>query len=103
MALSGATTPGQNRPGSIGNEGVFRIPQSSSITGTSPSDCLVSYPGHWLEKGSYSSAEVQLVYSTAPGIDRKVSRKILCYNAPQNCPKYFTFPRSYGTLFSPNK
>ena len=27
-------------------EGVLRIPQSSSITGTSPSDCLVSYPGH---------------------------------------------------------
>ena len=28
-----------------GNEGVLHIPQSSSITGTSPSDCLVSYPG----------------------------------------------------------
>ena len=27
-----------------GNEGVFRFPQSSSITRTSPSDCLVSYP-----------------------------------------------------------
>ena len=27
------------------NEGVLRIPQSSSITGTSLSDCLVSYPG----------------------------------------------------------
>ena len=26
------------------NEGVLRIPQSSSITGTSPSNCLVSYP-----------------------------------------------------------
>ena len=41
-ALSGATTPGQSRPGSDGNEGVLRIPQSSSIAGTSPSDCLVS-------------------------------------------------------------
>ena len=30
-----------------------------------PSDCLVSDPGHSLE-GSYTSAEVQLVYSTAP-------------------------------------
>ena len=30
--ISGATTPGQSRPGSDGNEGVFYIPQSSSIT-----------------------------------------------------------------------
>ena len=48
MALSGATIPGQSGPGSNGNEGVFRIPQSSSITGTSPSDCLMSYPVHSL-------------------------------------------------------
>ena len=40
--LSGATTPGQCGTGSNGNEGVLRIPQSSSITGTSLSDCLVS-------------------------------------------------------------
>ena len=39
--LSGATTSGQS-----GSEGVHRIPQSSSITGTSLSVCLVSYPGH---------------------------------------------------------
>ena len=44
--LSGATTPSQSGPGSDGNEEVFRIPQSSSITGTSASDCLVTYPGH---------------------------------------------------------
>ena len=66
MALSGATTPGQSGPGSDGNEGVLRIPQSSSIAGTSPSDCLVSYPGHSLGGGSYPSAEKQSVYSTAP-------------------------------------
>ena len=65
MAPSGATTPGQSEPGSDGYEGVLRIPQSSSTAGTSPSDCLVSYPGHWLG-GSYPSAEVQSVYSTAP-------------------------------------
>ena len=47
-ALSGATTPGQNGPGSNGNEGVLRIPQSFSIAGISPSDCLVSYPRHSL-------------------------------------------------------
>ena len=42
-SLSGATTPSQSGPGSDGNEGVLRIPQSSSIAGTSPSDCLASY------------------------------------------------------------
>ena len=62
--LSGITTLGQSGPGSDGNEGVLRIPQSSSITGTSPSDCLISYPGHSLG-GCYPSAEVQSVYSTA--------------------------------------
>ena len=46
--ISGATTPGQSGPGSDGNKGVVRIPQSSSTAGTSPSDCLVSYPGHSL-------------------------------------------------------
>ena len=45
-ALSGATIPGQSISGSNGNEGVFRISQSSNINGTSASDCLVSYPGH---------------------------------------------------------
>ena len=48
MTLSGATTPGQTVPGSDGNEGVLCIRQSSSITGTSPSDRLVSYLGHSL-------------------------------------------------------
>ena len=50
-ALSGATTPGQSGPGSNGNEGVLRIPQSSNTAGTSPSDCLVLYPGHSLGWG----------------------------------------------------
>ena len=62
--LSGATTLRVSGPGSDGNEGVPCISQSSSITGTSPSDCLVSYPEHSLG-WSYSSAEKQLVYSTA--------------------------------------
>ena len=30
------------------------------------SDCLVSYPGHSLERGSYPSTEMQSVYSTTP-------------------------------------
>ena len=45
-ALSGATTLGQSGPGSDGNEEVLNILQTSSITGTLPSDCLMSYPGH---------------------------------------------------------
>ena len=51
--------------GSDGNEGVIRIPQSSSINGTSASYCLVSYPGHTLG-GSYPCVGVQSVYSTTP-------------------------------------
>ena len=41
--VSGAITPDQSVPGSDGNEEVLCIPQSSRITGTSPSDCLMSY------------------------------------------------------------
>ena len=63
--LSGATTLGQSGPGSDGNEEVLCISQCSSITGSSPSDCQLSYPGHLFE-GSYPSAEMQFVYSAAP-------------------------------------
>ena len=47
-ALSGATTPGKSGPGSNGSEEILCIHQSSSITGISPSDCFMSYPGHSL-------------------------------------------------------
>ena len=40
--------------------------QSSDISGTSPSDCLVSYPGESLVGGSYRFAEKQSMYFTAP-------------------------------------
>ena len=59
--LSGATTQGQSGTESDGKEGVPRIPQISSIFGASPSDCLVSYPGHSVGE-SYLSAEMQLVF-----------------------------------------
>ena len=50
-----------------GNERVLYIPQSYGITGASPSDCLVSYPGHYFKVGDLpASAEMQLVYSTTP-------------------------------------
>ena len=65
MALSGATTPSHSGTGSNGNEGVLYILQSSSITETSPSDCLVSYTRHLLW-GTYLSEEMQWVYSRAP-------------------------------------
>ena len=56
-ALSYATIPSLSGPGSNGNEGVLCIPQNSSITGTSPSDYLVSYPGHSLGE-FYSSTRL---------------------------------------------
>ena len=66
MTLSGTTTLGLSGPWSDGNKGVLHIPQSSSITGASPSDCLVSYPERSLGE-SYPSTEMQLVYSTTLG------------------------------------
>ena len=42
------TTPDQSEPRSDGNKRVLCIPRSPSIIGTSPSDCLVSYPGRSL-------------------------------------------------------
>ena len=63
--LSGVTIPEQIITVTNSNEGLLCIPQNSIITGTSPSDSLVSYTGHSLSV-SYSSAEVQLVHSTAP-------------------------------------
>ena len=67
--LSDATSLGQSGPVSNGTEGVVHIPQSSSITGASPSDCLELYLGHSLVgRESYSSADIQLVFSTAQAI-----------------------------------
>ena len=63
--LSGTTTPGQSGPGSVGNEGVLHIHQSSSITGALPLDFLVSYPRQSLEV-SYPPAETQAVDSVVP-------------------------------------
>ena len=46
--ISGTIIPGQSGPGSDSIEVVLCIPQSSNITGASPSDCLVFYLGHSL-------------------------------------------------------
>ena len=53
--LSDVNITNLSGPESDANEGVLRIPQSSSITGASPSDCLMTYAGY---------VEIQLVYST---------------------------------------
>ena len=58
---------GQSGPGSNGNEGVLRIPQSPSITGTSLSDYLVSYPGHSLGGGSAVGVTRKSYGKTFPG------------------------------------
>ena len=50
--LSGFTTLGQSRSGSNGNEWVLHILQISKV-GTSPSYCLISYPGYLLVKRGY--------------------------------------------------
>ena len=63
--VSDATTRSQSGSRNDDNEEVLRIPQSSSITVTSRSDCFVLYLGYSLV-GSYPSAEMQSVYSTAP-------------------------------------
>ena len=54
-SLSGAISSGRSGLESDGNEEVFCIPQSSSITGTSLSDCLVSYPGYSFGGGGLTS------------------------------------------------
>ena len=59
--LSSKNTPSQIGPGSNGNEGVLRIPRSSSTTGDSALDCLILYPEHWLK-------EVLLLCKKAVGI-----------------------------------
>ena len=60
---SSATTLSQSELGSDDNEEVLHIPQSPSITGASPSDCLMPYPGYSLPQ---NIAKMQSVYSTAP-------------------------------------
>ena len=71
--LSGATSLGQNGPGSDGNKWVLRITQRSTVAEAIPSVCSVPWTGHSLEK-SYSSAELQSVYSAAPADKAKIRR-----------------------------
>ena len=63
ITVSDATTQGQSELGSNDNEGVLRIPRSTSITGTSQSKCFISCPGKTLLWWGYQTAE--MMYSTA--------------------------------------
>ena len=75
---------------------VLRIPQSSNITGTSPSNCLVSYPQHslgWgltsLQRCSWCILQPQLIWlgeeeSTVGAIIRKWKKHQLTINLPQS-------------------
>ena len=93
--LSGATTPGLCGFKSDGNKGVLRILQSSSITGASPSDCLVSYPRHSLVE-SYPSAEMQSVYSAAAADRVKARyRKKSIFNTFSNRSQIFKLVKNY--------
>ena len=65
MTLSGATTPGQSGPGNNVTKGVLCIPQSSSINGVLPSDCLEPYQEYSLRK-FYPFAEIRSGYFAAP-------------------------------------
>ena len=62
ITLSGFTTLGQSGSGSDGNKGEQPIPQSSSITKVSPSDCLVSYPGLSLGQSYHSVKDAVSVF-----------------------------------------
>ena len=81
--LSGAATLGQSGPGTDGNEGVLCIPQSSSNTEASSTDCLVLYLGHSGE--SYSSVEVWCILQGhwAMLLDEKESWQISSNDMPQ--------------------
>ena len=60
-----ATTPG--------NEMVLHIPQSSSITRASLTDCLVSYPGHSLRVGIALCRDADGVFYSSNRLSRSCS------------------------------
>ena len=76
--LPGGTTPGQSVTGRNGKEGVLRIPQNSSITGASPSDCLVSHLGRLLGVLSFCWDAVGVFYSPSWLGQEHLNRFILC-------------------------
>ena len=83
--LSGATTPGQSEPWSNGNKEGLHIPQSSYMTGTSPSDCLMPCPGHSLLWGGalpLCRDAVSVFYSPSKlgWVSNRSQRNLLAFN-----------------------
>ena len=64
--LSGITPSGRNRSGSVGDKEVLWIPQSSSITGSLPSDGLMSYSGYSLRRDITLFRDAVGVFLTGP-------------------------------------
>ena len=90
-ALSGATIQDQNEPGSNGNEGVLCISQSPIITGTSPLDCLVSYPEYSLVGGlPLCRGAVGVFYSPSRGIYIYIYIYIYIHDPFEDCKNLLT-------------
>ena len=73
--LSCVTSPGQRRPGNDSHEGVLRIPQTI-ITGTSPPDCLLSYPRHSLSGGILPLCRDKVGVFCSPSWQGKIKRTL---------------------------
>ena len=91
--LSGSTTPGQSRHGSNVYEEVLYILKSSWFR-ASPSDCLVSYPGHLLRGlltlcrdaiGIFYSPSQLGIYLKNSWIFNCLLRIIISFLKPFNC------------------
>ena len=99
ITRSGAITSTQSGPGSNGYERILRIPKCSTITGASTSDCFMLYPGHSLtRRGSYTSAEIQLVYSTANWVELFHKRGFFCIWSHKNIREYLVRPQKILSL-----
>ena len=64
--LPGATTSRHSEPGSGGNEGLLRIPQSSCITEALQWNCLMSYLGHSLDESYLQQKCSQCILQPQP-------------------------------------
>ena len=75
--LFGAIIAGQNGPESDGNEGVLHIPHCSGITGTSLSDCLVSFQDTRLVEVLLLCREAVGVFYSPSRLDKEELERIV--------------------------
>ena len=88
-SLSGATTPGENGPGSDGNKGVLRVPQSFSITGDDRSFSAVSRTDVGgsltpLRRGSRCILQLHLIWPKSKKKKKTLMRKKVLMNHHQD-------------------